>query len=530
MGDQTPVESLSDALRPVSAQLGVVDAEEKSVPEIDLNLPVGRRLARELGQYVCNFGIFVQGRRVVTVNDEGETQEMKPERFGSWCEKFVITYKWINGAVKEITMAETLAKKILAADQFRETLRPLNGVNRVRMPVIRDTGKIELLKEGYDEATGIYTIDSVKFQKDLTRDEGRNILERYLKAFPWGDLTEQGVYNNRSASVQIAAMLGTFCRSMFPPGTKRPMITYLANQPGTGKSLLGVMALAPVFGEVATTTKPRDDEKFSVVLDTVAQSFSPYMFIDDIGGGIFSNALNRFLTSARHTGRLFHSNSEMFLVPAVTQVFTTGNGIELTPDLQRRALVVDLFLAGDVRGRDFDVRITESSLASGSVRAELLSAMWALVRNWDGKHADNPLESFEDWTGKIGSMVKSAGFADPLAAPDLPDGGDKQGASWKRFLTMLAGQEILPGETERGFTVDECLEFAEKLVDEDYFAMEDLVGSAKDKGVAFGKRIGKWKGRHIQDTKGRTVEFGARRQAKGRFYECKVIAEAADPF
>ncbi|MEO0413871.1 MAG: hypothetical protein AAF226_02835 [Verrucomicrobiota bacterium] len=420
MPDSTPVSNLSEALKPVSSMLGNEDDQDREVPEIDLNWPVGKKLARDLGQYVCNYGIFTQGRRIVTVDDSGDVQEMKPDRFGSWCEKWVSTIKWINGGTREVTMAETLAKKVLASDQFRATLKPLNGVNKVRMPVFRKSGKIELLAEGYDEESGFYTIDGVKYRRDMKRIEAQSIFEKYLKAFPWGDLNEEGVFHNRSAAVHMAAMIGTFCRTMFPLGTKRPMITYLANQPGTGKSLLGVMALAPVFGNVATATKPRDDEKFSVVLETIAQSFAPYLFIDDIGGGIFSNALNRFLTSSAHTGRLFHSNSEMFHVPATTQVFTTGNGIELTPDLQRRALIVDLFLAGDVRGRNFEVRITEDSLSSDEVRAELLAAMWAFVRDWDQVRATNPLESFEAWTEVVGAIVMRAGFADPLALPRHP--------------------------------------------------------------------------------------------------------------
>lgn len=532
---QSPAESLRDHLKPVGGQFGLEfedgsDEDARILPQVDLGWPVGRRLARELGQLISRCGIFRQGGRIVTVDAlSGDVESMTEKRFTTWVEKFVTTVKWRNGDQQETTMADTLAGKILAADQFRDTLRELKGVHPVRMPVLRESGKVELLSPGYDEESQIFTVETVKYDQDLPIDDAREVFVDLLQAFPWADLGSDpnALFRNRSVSVQVAAMLGTYCRGMFPPGTKRPMITYIANQPGTGKSLLAVMALSAVFGHVTGTVKPRDEEKFGVLLETVAQTFSPYLFLDDIANGIFSNSLNSFLTRSYHGGRKFHKNDEMFHVPNVTQVYATGNGIELTPDLQRRTLVVDMFLPGEVRGRTFENRLTDDVLAAPDLRKRVLAAMWAVVRDWSDAGAvrvQNPLETFEEWTCIVGALTRFAGFSDPLEVPDLPDGGDKQGRTWRHFLGRLAGEGILPGEAERSFTVQECLEKAEEMVEANEIEMEDLVGHAKDQNKAFGRRMAKWKGRHITDTRGRVVQFGKRRQDKARVYECEVIA------
>jgi hypothetical protein len=531
---------LAGHLRPVAAQVGsdvAVSAEEaRIIPDVNIGLPVGRGLAVLLGQHLSRCGIFRRGEEIVTVDEEGRMEGMSADRFVSWVEKFVTTVKYMGeGIRREMTMSGDLARKILASDQFRECLRELRGVHPVRMPVWDGEGGVRWLAPGYDEATGIFTGRAVVYGMEMGLEEARGVFVRYLQGFPWGDIPESprdlamAVRANRSAAVQVAAMLGTYCRGMFRPGTKRPMILYVANQPGTGKSLSAVMGLAHVFGHVGAAGLPRDEEKMSVLLETAAQSMQPYLFLDDVARGIFSNSLNRFITASVHKGRCFHSNSRMFEVEAVTQVVATGNGIELTPDLQRRCLVVDMFLAGEVQGRRFERLLSEDELASEGSRAELLAACAAVVRAWAEMgcpRSESVLATFEEWSAVMGGLTTVAGWADPLIQPDLPDAGDRQGRTWRLFLARLAGDGIMPGEGSRRFTVAQCLEKAEEMVGEDLFDMEDLVGGAKDAAKAFGRRIAAWKGRKIRDARGRLVEFGQRRGAHGRAYDCTVVAEA----
>lgn len=516
--------------------LGDGDSDGRIVPQVNLNWPVGRRLARELGQLISNCGIFRQGDRVVTVDEvTGKVKTMTSRRFGSWVEQWVETFKLDRfGEERPQTMGDTLAKQVLEADQFLWTLQELKGVHPVRMPVLRDKGKsVELLKPGYDTETGIFTCDGLRFDTEMSEEEAFDVMFDLLKGYPFAEIGKDAASfrENRSAAVMMALMLGTFCRGFFPPGVIRPMGLFIGNQPGTGKGTLAMMCLAPVFGLPSLQRKPKNDEEFEKRLDTVALSMLPYMILDDIGGGLFSNALNAFITEPKHNGRKF-STQEPYEIENVTQIFATGNQIKTTRDLERRSLIVELHLAGEVEGRQFERLIDPIYLARSDVRKRMLSAMWAMVRGWNDRgcpRVGNVKPSFEKWTSVMGAIVRSAGFGDPLVKPELGTGGDESGQAWKEFLGMLAGECIMPGEESRDFTVAEMLEKAREWQEEAStgFSLDDLVGSAKDQNKAFGRRIQEWKGREIVDTRGRLVEFGNRRQAKRRIYPCTVLSGEA---
>lgn len=535
-------QALREKLAPVAAQLGVRaeipggdGSDARIVPAVNLGWSIGKRLAREIGQLTTNCGIYLQGDRVVTVDDwAGGSRVMTSRRFGSWLEKYIETVKADRyGENRPTTMGNELAKQVLEADQFLEVLRPLRAVHPVRMPVMRENGKPELLKPGYDETSGIYTCRGVDYDLNMTIEDARKVIFHEMKGFGWADIgpNGQGFYRNRSVAVQIAFMLGNYCRGFFEEGLLRPMSLIIANQPGSGKGVLGQMQLAPIYGMVKVARKPKDDSEFDKRLDTTARGLSPYLFLDDIGGGLFSNALNAFLTEPVHTLRAFNTQDEIS-APNVTQVIATGNGIKLTPDLDRRSLIVELHESGDINAKRYDHIIDARYLASVPVRSRLLAAMWAFVREWEKAgcwHAKQGRPTFEAWTTAIAGMVVQAGFADPLEKPQLGAGGDEETDAWKSFLARVAGEEILPGETSRRFSVRELLDLGNKWETdtEGSFSMDDLVGHAKDKNKAFGNGMKRWRGREITDTQGRTILFGKRREGNVRHYTAEILHDPA---
>lgn len=513
----------------LASQVGVEAGDATLVPRVEIDKPIGSVVGPTLGRLLFRCGFFAQGDRVVRVDElSGKVERMTPDKFGAAIEDFVETTVWKYGNQVPTTMCEAVAKRVLGARQFVDTLWQLKGVHPVRMPVYRrDSGTVELLEPGYDEETGIYTCDGVPFKKDLSVDEAKGIFKAYLKDYPFAYL-EQGFFGNRSVAVQVALMVGTFCRGFFEAGDVRPMGFYNGNQPGTGKGTLAMMCLTPVFGLPMMGRKPRNDDEFEKRLDTAAMGFDPYLILDDIGGGLFSNALNSFVTEPIHSGRIF-GTQEKFTAENVTQIFATGNAVKTTRDIERRSLIVELHLAGEIEGRKFDKLLTPKVLATERVRSEMLAALWALVRNWgEGgcQRVTNVKPSFEEWTGIVGAIVRAGGFADPLAIPELIMGGDEEGAAWRQFLARLAGEFIDDDDEPRNFTTTECLEAAKKWEAEEGsgFSLDDLIGAAKDEKKAFGQRITKWRGRDLIDTRGRLVKFGKLRQSTKRVYPCEVLS------
>jgi hypothetical protein len=546
MGDQgkpgDAAAALRERLAPVAAQMGVrvelPDGDSdvaRIAPRVNLGWSIGKRLGRELGQLVANCGIFRYGDRIVTVDElTGRVQTMSSRRLGSWLEKWVETYKTDRyGNENATTMGDQLAKQVLEADQFRDALLELRAVNPVRMPVLRPGAGPELLRPGYDVASGIYTCHGISYNTKMTIEEAREVFAKELRGFPFADIGPdgRGLFNNRSVAVQVCMMLGNYCRGFFEPGVVRPMSLLLGNQPGTGKGMLAQMQLSAIWGLVKLGRKPKDDAEFEKRLDTSAIALSPYLVLDDIGGGLFSNALNAWITEPIHNGRTF-STQEEFSAPNVTQVIATGNQIKLTRDLDRRSLIVELHEAGEVEGKRYDHVIDSFYLARHDVRARMLAAMWAMVRHWgEGGcfEAEQGKPTFEKWTTLMAGLTRTAGFDDPLQKPELGAGGDEETSAWKEFLARVAGEGVMPGESGRMFTVREMLELARTWEAEDgsTFSLDDLVGSAKDANKAFGHAIRKWKAREITDTLGRRIQFGQRREATRRGYTCEVLHDPA---
>lgn len=533
---ENAAEQLRGHLAPVAAAVGAdAGGDPRIAPQVNLGWSIGKRLGRELAMLTTRCGIFLCGDRIVTVDEgQGSAVAMSSRRFGSWLEKHVDTVKADRyGELRPTTMGNELAKQVLEADQFREALLPLRAVHPVRMPVLRDDGQPVLLKPGYDEASGTYTCRGVDFRTDMTLEEARQVVYHEMKDFGWADIGRDGAgfFCNRSVSVQLTFMLGNFCRGFFEEGILRPMSLVIANQPGSGKGVLAQMQLSAIYGLVKVARKPKDDAEFDKRLDTTARGLSPYLLLDDIGTGLFSNALNAFITEPVHTLRGMNTQEELS-APNVTQVIATGNQIKLTRDLDRRSLIVELHEAGDIEAKRYDHIIDARYLASPATRARMLAAMWTFVREWAAegcRRADRGRPSFEVWTQTIAGMVMQAGFADPLEVPLLAGGGDEETDAWRQFLARVAGEEILPGEEARMFSVRELLEIGKRWDEEEgsTFALDDLVGHARDANKAFGNGMKKWRAREIVDTRGRTIRFGKRREGSRRGYTCEVVADPA---
>lgn len=527
-------EDVLEKLREPAAALGIdLPGISRIAPSIDLTMPM-RHVALELGRIAAQQSMFLKGDFVTTVDPEtGEEKRMTARRFVGWCEEFVM-FRAPGARRMRDSLSVEDAAQILEQDIFLETLRPLDAVYTMRLPVQREDGTVEFLEPGYDARARVLTVDLVKYPMDWTLEQAREFLCDVCCEIPWhfpenapaGDLLA-----NRSFAVHVLAMVGTYCRAMFPPGTLRPIIAYFANKPGTGKTRLAEMALSHVYGEVGGADAPKDAEKMAVQLEAIAQSFQPFIILDDIGHSLRSNALNRFVTETVHNGRKFHSNSEFFKVPNVTQLFVTANDLNTSEDIGRRALVAELFLDTEVRGRKFKRTITSQWLSSSGTRAQFLAACCAIVKHWTAptNHDEpcpshvSPLETFEAWTGKLGAMVMLAGFADPLKAPEGVVGGANDENEVKELLILAA----TIADQDETLTRAALVELAR-----DHGLCEDLVGSKGDKDLdeksnkRFGRRMQRWRGQKLTDSKGRKFQFGHKRKKAGATYPLTFIKEA----
>lgn len=527
---KSPKPSSADAIRERITPVALVTdtpppGDGSRLPTVPLTYSISA-LARTVGSILHPQRIFRFGNTISTVAERGEIALMTAERFPSWVEDHLAFVRPKDEGTKTESIGKDLAGKILAADQFRNQLHELKGVSQVRLPVWRGDGderRVELAPAGFDAATGLFTLDRIPYAEDMSREEAVEVMwTKGLKDFEFDPEGETARHRARSYAAQVAAMLGVFCHSLFPEGTPRPMIVFNANQPGSGKSLLMRMALAPVHGAPAENGKPETEPEFEKVLDAAALARKPFLVLDDCKS-IHSQALNRFVTSPIHECRRMHSQS-MATGAKVTQVFLNGNNLTISEDLDRRALVIDLFVAGDAAKRPFKKPITPAWLFSDATRARFLSALWHYVKAWSDAGMPTPPEcskpSFEDWTGIVGGIVTSYGMVNPFAPRQAETGGDEATRALHLVIGLMVGE--LPAGIPHTLKTQEILERADSENQ-----TETIVGfGKKNPSSALGWRLKKLRGRHLLDSKHRAFEFGKRDTSAGAVYPITFIESA----
>jgi hypothetical protein len=518
------------ALRPFAEQAGVeIPGLIQHQPTIDLDDQISG-LAQQLGSLCSRQPIFYRAEFLVALDDKGTMKPMSPERFGSWIEKFVTTTRWTRERGEHAaTMSVDQAKKVLATDCFQAQIRELDFFFPVRLPIEREDGSVELLEPGYDEQTRSWTEDGVPYDTERTWDSARDVIYRYLGEWPYADRTliENWALNkSRDASVILTGMLGVFCRPMFGLGVKRPMVPVSGNQAGTGKTTLCKMMMTPVYGLPPEMSLPPTEEKLERLLESTALGMEPFLFLDDVGKQMRSNALNKFVTASVHGGTRLYTQ-QTFAVPNVTQVFVTGNDLPIEVNLRRRVIWCELFLAGEVQDREFELEITDQMLGREHTRGELLSAMWAIVKEWGmlkGVKKDlgagrRVIKSFEQYCRTLGGMIEVMGWADGFQEAPGVSGGDSEG---REFQALLVAAADTCTATPWEFTLNQLVDQGRKMGILEYFVGTEGDGNLdKKERIRFGKKLGEFRQRVFQRTDGRYFEFGKRDAKGGSVYPCR---------
>ena len=500
-------------------------AEVPSMPTADLKLPIGA-LGSQVGMLLSRAGLYRHSLGLVTVDDSGSLDIMTPERFCSWAEYHLAFVKWTDAGARQESIGKQHAGTLIASDQFRGQLPELKRIFPVRMPSWRGAGPertVELAAPGFDQASGALTLNDIDFAEDMPGEDALRFMLQTLRHFGWEAEGETNYAKRRSFAVWLAVALGVFCDGLFNQGTAKPMAIFNGNQPGTGKSLLARMALGPVHGAIPEGVKPETEQELEKVLDSVAMARRPFLVLDDVAD-LRSPSLNKFVTSPVHEFRRMHSQI-LANVPRCAQVFVTGNTLRLTRDLERRAIIVDLFEAREATSRRFPHEITNEWLAMPETRAQFLASLWAFVARWRDAgmpHGPGRKPSFETWAGVIGGIVTTLAptLADPFGGRMILAGGDESTRALERVLAIVAGR-YESDDTPRPTTAD-IVEVA------DAENLTAVITTAKDPNKSIGGKLRPLRERQLVDTRGRLFEFGKRDLASGACYPITYLSPTPD--
>ncbi len=482
-------------------------------------------MAEVCGRFLRASDLYLKRDSLVTVDPKtAEIRSMDAVRFVSWVEKYVDFGRYVKSKEgKQFFAANSisveLAGKLLSSDQFREQVRVLNSCHDVVLPAWANEAqtKVRLLPPGYDDETGVFTAPMFEYDTNLDPNAAFHYLCEIYREFPFAE--GRNLRDCRSFSVHLAAHFAAYCRLMLLDNPRLAFV-YLANQQGGGKSLLGKMALAPVFGSPATSSLSKREEEVEKSIRALLKSGEPFAFFDNYKGFLGSAELEGLLTSKDRISRVLgtpeNSRDRNNLI-----VVVTGNGVTLSPDMKRRSLICDLFCAENAVERKIENPIEDSWPTRPEIRAQFLAVLWSLLNEWQEAGAPRAKEklipSFEHFSGIIGGIIEGARFASPLTTPATQV--DEVTAAWELLFQKLA--EPFPlGEHQ--LTVDEVIEKANEIG-----VLEILTGGAKDERKSIGLRIKRWKGRVFRDALGRKVTFSKRRHNIGVRYTLTI--EGAEP-
>lgn len=545
-------------------EAGALVDDEKPTPEAPampkgaeqlprLRLPgEGRRVtdfAREAGQACRDHGVYRRDEQPVVVSAEsGGILALSPERFCTDLEEVAVTYvsKVVRIEGEEMviekpkTMTPTVAKVAMASSAFIAGLKPLVRVNMVRQPIMRADGRIETLKVGYDQESGILTLpNAVKISEraaiEALSDKDRDHARRASAAVIKNALREFPMVSGLDLAVHAAGMISFYGALLMPTNSARLNFFYKANKHRSGKTLLIKTAIAPVMGRTVIQPFPRNEEKLTELLNSVAIGARTYMVLDDIKGFLSSEALNGFITAAWWGGRKFH-RQEMFEAQRQAICFLSGHEVTLSPDLAGRFLECRLHVEeADASRHQVKNPIDDEYLERPIVRSELLNAVNALIILWDlaGRpKGTSERPGFQNWCRIYGGITEFAGLGDPCARRADDEGSDPELDDMNAMIRALV-ETFEAGERMKEFTfsdlIEQCLELKafswaiegswKKEEGERWF--EPKKGTESKLGWLFGQKYG---GTIFTLPDGRRLRFGRQGKNRQRRYTIELLA------
>jgi len=377
----------------------------------------------------CAFALDFSGQRL----DPIEANWLR-----TYIEKGIVGYKASHdrntGHLVPIkrTLSKDDAAAVLVAPQFLDGLLKVEAVHPCRMPIERNSGRIELLPAGHDVESSTFTISTGdSYAEDMTADDARSVIDDALDEFPFAE--DLG----RSRAVAVAAMMTVFAAGLMPRGATKPVFIYLGNVEGTGKTTLAQLAGIP-YGTVPADGAPTSEEEWEKKLLAIVIAGRCLLLLDNLKGHLNSPALERYTTTSKFSGRIL-GESKDFCGEAGAVVLITGNHLTFSPDMRRRALISELFMH-ELRAEDRHFRRTLDEVALRQLQPRLLAALWALVRAWDAAgrpRASKNNASFPRWCLTIGGIVEHAGFGCPSVPAEIPGVGDTDISDIQRLAEIV---------------------------------------------------------------------------------------------
>lgn len=372
-------------------------------------------------------------------------KDVMPNELITYLEKYVIPIVRIYNIrknrveIKPKSVGSDLAKTLLESQQFRDNLPLIDVLFEAPMPILVDA---ELLfpKEGYDERFQSWLpYGSPVINPDMTLEDAKATID-----FIYAEFCFETPQDRTNA---IAGLITSFIRGLYVrPTCRTPIFFYKANREGAGKDycgkIPGLVMSGVAHGESPLSDgKETHDEEFRKKILSTFRMGRNRLHLENNKGFINSAVLESISTTESFSDRILGSNTTLTFPNTLELSLSANTGITYTADLVRRCVFINLFL--DIENpmeREF-----KSPDLHGWVlthRSEILSSLYALVRNWHEKGMPNgkvSFASFPEWARVCGGIMETAGYDSPCVVRDDSGyvGGDTKTKDMKTLYEVF---------------------------------------------------------------------------------------------
>lgn len=349
-------------------------------------------------------------------------KEIKPSRFITMIENYLTPGVYVYDKKEkefiwyEKSIVSELAKTVLASSILQNKLPKITRIFPIPIP-IEYKGELTFPRKGYDERFNSWMpLNAPQIENpEMSLEEAKTIFKELYGEFCFE--TQQDFYN------AIAALLTPYLRGLFSSFNKRtPVFFYLANRERAGKDYLaGITGLiyegnsieeSPISsGEKSMGGNEELRKKIMSALITGRKR----LHFSNNRGYIDNAVFEGIITSEHHSDRLLGRN-EIVTLPNEMDFSLSGNtGVGFTADFANRCRMIRLLL--DIENAN-ERKFNNPNLHGWVLknRGRIMSAMYALVRNWIEKGKPNgsiPFASFPEWASICGGIMEAAGYGSP---------------------------------------------------------------------------------------------------------------------
>ena len=362
------------------------------------------------------------------------------------CQPVIERFNGGGNYLEPIGLPSQVAKLYLRL-RDRRGLPLLTGI--CNAPLLSDDGGV-ICERGYNRPAALWCtgVDIPYLPERPSLDDAKIALSNLrtcFASFPFADakrcsdqcdaLIDLSVSPGGDESAFLVGLLTAICRPSLPlaPGllVRAPQLSGA----GTGKGLL-VRAIARIAYNRAPRAFSGSGDELTKTIGSALMGSEPFVFLDNFNADqLRLNLLAQMLTENPVIMRALGGNKMVRLNP-IAFIAVTGNGVQVTEDLVRRFLIVNLDAKTEnPELRSFDHNFEQMVVAQ---RLDLLAAALTIWR-WGRQNVLQkglPLGSFERWASWCRDPLMALGCADPVQRIAVSKAQDPQRERIGRFLEM----------------------------------------------------------------------------------------------